>query len=130
MHVRSAWMILTVTLSFALTGCGGGGSTPASPSSPPVSSPQASGPTITIPAGDGYGGGSNFTPANITIQAGASVTWNNQDSVAHVSAAATGDAWSATIEPGGSYGRTFANRGTFNYRCTIHQGMSGTVTVQ
>lgn len=36
---------------------------------------------------------------------------------------------SGTISPGGTYVHTFANAGTYNYRCTIHGGMTGQVVV-
>ena len=34
------------------------------------------------------------------------------------------------IAPGGTFSRTFSSAGTFPYRCTLHPGMVGTVTVQ
>lgn len=36
---------------------------------------------------------------------------------------------SGTIANGGTYVHTFANAGTYNYRCTIHGGMTGQVVV-
>ncbi len=36
---------------------------------------------------------------------------------------------SATIAGGGTYPHTFASVGTFGYHCTIHSGMTGSVTV-
>jgi plastocyanin len=32
--------------------------------------------------------------------------------------------------PNGDFRRTFTVAGTFNYRCTIHAGMDGTIIVQ
>jgi plastocyanin len=33
------------------------------------------------------------------------------------------------VQAGGRFSFTFQNAGTFTYRCTIHPGMIGTVTV-
>jgi copper binding plastocyanin/azurin family protein len=42
-----------------------------------------------------------------------------------------GGAWnSGSIAPGGTFPRTFSSAGTFQYHCTIHPGMVGTVNVQ
>ncbi|MBW8865752.1 MAG: hypothetical protein JF610_00205, partial [Acidobacteria bacterium] len=58
------------------------------------------------------------------------VTWTNNDSVAHNSVANNG-AWnSGTIAPGGNFSMTFPSAGSFPYHCSIHPGMVGTVTVQ
>ena len=71
-----------------------------------------------------------FSPADITVAKGTKVTWTNNDSTAHT---VTGDSEhgpnSQPIEPGKSYSFTFADEGTFNYHCTIHPEMTGTVTV-
>jgi plastocyanin len=54
----------------------------------------------------------------------------NNDSIAHTSTA-NGGAWnSGTMAPGASFSTTFSSAGTFQYHCTIHPGMVGTVTVQ
>jgi plastocyanin len=34
------------------------------------------------------------------------------------------------MNPGATFTRTFPSAGTFQYHCTIHPGMVGTVTVQ
>lgn len=108
--------------------CGGGYSSPTP--NPPANQPPVvdpAGTLITIPPGDGYGN-SSFNPANLTVAAGASVTWTNRDTVKHTTQ--SGTTWSADLEPGASFSRTFAARGTFGYRCTIHTGMTGTIVVQ
>lgn len=41
-----------------------------------------------------------------------------------------GPTWSSGVLPtGGSYQRTFTEVGSWNYRCTIHSGMTGVVNV-
>ena len=128
MHARLARFAMGAAL--LVTACGGGGGGYTTPSTnPPANQPPAgqTGTTITIPAGDGYGN-SSFTPGSVTVAPGTMVTWLNRDGVVHVTE--SGTVWSANIEAGGSFSHTFATRGTFNYRCTIHAGMNGSVTVQ
>ena len=74
-----------------------------------------------------------FTPSQITVAKGGKVTWTNNDSVAHtvtddlsnVSGPASGD-----IQPGSSYSFTFNKTGSFQYHCTIHPFMRGTIVVK
>jgi plastocyanin len=75
--------------------------------------------------------GLQFRPAAILVSKGATVTWTNQDNTAHNvtfsdnSVVSIGDfstGTKSTVMP--------STAGTFSYRCTIHPGMNGTVTVQ
>jgi len=71
-----------------------------------------------------------FTPANITVPMGTTVRWTNRDSAPHtVTGDTSGGPMSGTLEPGESYSFTFSKGGTYNYHCTIHPMMTGTVTV-
>lgn len=73
-----------------------------------------------------------FSPANVTVKTGTTVTWTNKDSVAHTVTAdsASADAPSSgDIGPGHTYSFTFKQAGTFKYHCSIHTDMLGTVTV-
>jgi hypothetical protein len=71
-----------------------------------------------------------FSPNTATISAGDSVTWTNTDDISH-NATAVDNAWaSGTIGAGASTSVTFDTAGTFDYRCTIHPDMTGTVVVQ
>jgi plastocyanin len=70
-----------------------------------------------------------FNPDVSDVAAGTTVTWTNNDSVAHTSTA-NGGAWnSGTVAPGGRFSFTFQTAGTFSYHCAIHPGMVGTVVV-
>ena len=71
-----------------------------------------------------------FNPQRLTVSAGSTVTWTNNDTTAHTSTATDGSWNSGTIAPGATFSRAFPARGTFPYHCTIHPGMVGTVTVQ
>lgn len=71
-----------------------------------------------------------YAPNPITIAVGGTVTWMNNDNTAHTATATAGAFDSGTIAPGASFSRTFTAAGSFPYRCTLHPGMVGTVTVQ
>ena len=83
--------------------------------------------------------GNNFSPANLTISHGTTVTWKNGDPRNHTVGNATGSADTYTsgfIASGGTFSHTFANPGTYAYYCGIHgadgnppTGMHGTITV-
>jgi LPXTG-motif cell wall-anchored protein len=69
-----------------------------------------------------------FSPSSITVGAGDTVTWTNNGAEPHD---VTGDGLSSgTLNPGQGYSNTFSSPGTFNYICTIHPFMKGSVTVQ
>ncbi len=71
-----------------------------------------------------------FVPSTINISVNGSVTWTNKDATTHDVTADDGSFVSGNINPGGSYTHQFTTAGTYNYRCTIHPGMSGTVVVK
>jgi len=73
---------------------------------------------------------SHVVPDDVTIAAGATVTWTNSDSVAHTSTSDASGWNSGTIAPGGRFSFTFQTPGTFSYHCAIHPGMIGTVVVR
>lgn len=72
-----------------------------------------------------------FSPANITVKKGTTVTWTNQDSTAHTVTETDGQDGpnSGNLAKGQSYSFTFNTVGTFKYDCSIHTYMTGTVTV-
>ena len=70
-----------------------------------------------------------FDPASITINLGSTVRWVNRDSVPHRILFADG-ADSKILAPSQSWSRKFDGTGTFDYVCTIHPAMQGTVIVE
>jgi plastocyanin len=74
--------------------------------------------------------GRAFSPSTITIAAGGSVTFRNDDDRAHTVTANDGSFNSATIGEGGSWKRSFKQAGTFPYLCAIHPEMTGEVVVK
>ena len=98
--------------------------------------------TTEEPAGGGGGGGGGggtavsmegiaFSPAEVTVAVGDTVTWTNNDPAGHD---VTADSFSSG-DPGGlaegdTFEHTFEEAGSFDYVCTVHPGMEGTVVVE
>ncbi len=70
-----------------------------------------------------------FSPATITVPAGSTITWTNNDAVAHTVTSDNSAFDSGTIPSSGTYSRTFPTTGTFPYHCTFHPYMTATVIV-
>lgn len=71
-----------------------------------------------------------FTPADISVKKGETVTWTNNDSVVHTVEFETDDLEdSGNLQPGDTYRLAFNDEGTFNYTCGLHPQMNGTVSV-
>ena len=72
--------------------------------------------------------GNHFRPPTVTIARGTKVRWVNRDNVTHTTTSNTG-IWDTTLAPGERFARRFRRAGEFDYRCTIHTGMFGTIVV-
>ena len=77
-----------------------------------------------------------FAPNPITVTPGTKVTWTNTDTVSHtvtsgkVSDDDAGSKFdSGLIKKGTTFQFTFADKGTFDYFCTVHPWMAGQVIV-
>jgi len=131
-------VLMLVGIVVAL-GCGGGsatgtdGGTGNPPPPPPPPPPPAN--TITV-------ANNSFTPADLTVKAGTTVTWNwstcsggdgygnGETCVAHSVVLDDGSAQS-TVQSTGSYSHQFAAAGTYAYHCSIHgASIAGKVVVQ
>jgi plastocyanin len=73
-----------------------------------------------------------FSQSSITIKKGESITFVNDDSIAHnVYSTSSGNAFNLkTMSPGGEGVATFNTPGTVEVRCAIHPTMRMTVTVK
>lgn len=75
-----------------------------------------------------------FEPEEVTVAAGTTVTWINEDAVQHtVTAGTRGDPtgmFDETVAGGGSFSFTFEEAGTYEYFCSFHPGMSGVIIVE
>lgn len=70
-----------------------------------------------------------FVPSTLTVAVGSTVTWTNRDEEPHTVAASDGSFRSPGMGAQATYTHTFATAGTFDYVCSIHPFMHGTVVV-
>lgn len=79
-----------------------------------------------------------YDPLDLEVEVGTTVTWTNDDIVAHTVTSGVADDSGAEaddifdsgfVEPGETFSHTFDEAGTFPYFCTPHPWMRGTVTV-
>jgi len=73
---------------------------------------------------------SAFAPTEITVHAGDTVRWTNNDNIPHTVTSDTKLFDSGLINPGTSWSHTFDQAGSFPYFCTVHPFMKAKVTVQ
>ena len=77
-----------------------------------------------------------FEPYALEVQRGQTVSWKNLDEQGHTVASGTpsggedGTFLSPVVGEGQTYEHTFEDAGTFDYFCTLHPWMLGTVTVR
>jgi plastocyanin len=92
---------------------------------------------LTVATGGGGGSSANvtatasnaFDPPTVTIPDEGTVTWTFQALHNVQFAATTGAPANIGNTSTGTVSRTFSTPGTFNYSCTIHSGMDGSVVV-
>jgi plastocyanin len=115
-------LLLTASLALGLLG--------ASPMPSPTVSPSPAPAASSAPAAVVHMHDFSFDPETVTIQAGQSVQWINDDAVFH-SATASDKSWnSGELDQGRSYSRTFDTPGTYEYYCDDHSYMQATVVVK
>jgi amicyanin len=71
-----------------------------------------------------------FSSPSLTISVGDTVTWTNADPVVHTATSTSGAFDSGDLAQGGSYSLTFTAAGTYDYLCTPHPSMTGTIVVE
>ncbi|WP_405591642.1 cupredoxin domain-containing protein [Streptomyces sp. NBC_01190] len=127
--------LLAVCALLTLTGCSdsGGGSGASSTASANVSSSaSAAGSSGSAHPATIIIQNFAFKPAKMTVAPGTKVTVMNKDSTTHTLTAITGKAWNTGDIAAGKK-KTFTapkKTGKFDYMCTIHPFMKGTLTVK
>jgi plastocyanin len=71
-----------------------------------------------------------FTPQRITVKAGTTVTWTNEDDVPHTIASSSKLFRSKALDTGDKFSFTFTTPGTYEYFCSVHPHMTGAVVVE
>jgi len=70
-----------------------------------------------------------FSPATVTVTAGSTVVWTNDDSIQHDITFNGGGIASGVLNHNDTFSHTFPTAGTYHYICSIHPFMHGTVIV-
>ncbi len=72
-----------------------------------------------------------FSPANVTVDVGVTVTWTNYDRVAHTVTSDRGNELDSELfGQSEAFHHTFEEPGEFSYYCEPHPNMKGLVTVR
>jgi len=71
-----------------------------------------------------------FVPQRATVKAGTIVTWINDDDIPHTVASSTKLFKSKTLDTEDKFSFTFTTPGFYEYFCSLHPHMTGTVVVE
>jgi plastocyanin len=71
-----------------------------------------------------------FAPQTLTVKAGTTVTWRNEDDIPHTIASARRVFRSKTLDTDDSFSFTFTEPGSYEYFCSLHPHMTGKVVVE
>ncbi len=115
-------IVAAIGVYYLYSGMGSGGSTSTS--------------TVTIPSGTGANQGLNFSPQSLSVAAGTTIKFTNNDNTLHTvtfTSAPSGVSLTSisdsSLAAGSSFTVTLLTPGTYQYHCTIHSWMTGTITV-
>ena len=89
---------------------------------------------VSLPNGVGNSQGLNFAPASVNVAKGGTVKWTNNDPVPHTVTSTSVPSGASSFDSGNmnanaTYSVTFTVDGTYQYKCSYHPWMHGTVVV-
>lgn len=109
-------LAISALVVVAVTGCGGDDD-----AADGANEPAPSGNTVVLK-------NIEFRPERLTISVGDTVTWQWDDgSIVHD---VKFDDFKSELQNKGTYRHTFREAGTFDYTCTVHPQMDGTIVVR
>jgi plastocyanin len=119
-----------LTASAALAACGSSAS-PSTTSTPTATATQAVTASAGAPVSSAKVAIRNymFMPMNVSVKAGAKVTFTNFDSTAHTATSIDSGFDTTTLRPGQSRTVTLSKPGTYAYHCLFHAFMTAHITV-
>ena len=114
--VKRTLSLCLAAAALGLAACGG-----SSDDEPAATAAKASsGPAVAV-------ADNSFSPASLKVAVGDTVTFENEGAIAHT---VTGDDFdSGSLAPGATFTFKATEKGTFDYVCTFHAGMQGTIEV-
>src|SRR5258705_102861 len=71
-----------------------------------------------------------FNPQRVTVRAGTTITWYNEDDIPHTVASSAKLFKSKTLDTEDKFSFTFATPGVYEYFCSLHPHMTGTIVVE
>jgi plastocyanin len=71
-----------------------------------------------------------YVPETLTVKAGTTVTWRNDDTSSHTVTEHEYEWTSPLLNPGESWSYTFNEPGVYDYHCNPHLWMVGTIVVE
>src|SRR2546422_4910948 len=97
-----------------------------------VLAPAAIFPTASVQAAETEVNIDQFTfyPQHITVKAGTTVTWTNEDDVPHTVASSSKLFKSKALDTKDKFSFTFATPGTYEYFCSLHPHMTAAIVVE
>lgn len=126
MHMRNGFRFITsIVIAFALLACGEKAQSAGSVTTPASAAENQTASTTQVRI-DNF----SFTPQTLTIDAGTTVTWTNNDDVPHNVVSTDKVFKSKTMDTDEKFSYTFTKSGTYNYYCSIHPRMTASVIVK
>ena len=128
-HAARLTAAVTVPLfALILAGCGESTTTTdpptASTSTAPSPSAESSASGVTIEISS-----TAFSPSDLSVSVGDTITVTNTSQLEHSWTSDAAGIHSDVLAPGESYTFTVSTPGTFDFNCTVHPEMTGTITV-
>jgi amicyanin len=71
-----------------------------------------------------------FAPPTLTVKAGTTVTWRNEDDIPHTITSSARVFKSKALDTDDSFSFTFNDAGSYEYFCSLHPHMKGTIVVE
>jgi plastocyanin len=71
-----------------------------------------------------------FTPQRVVVKAGTTVTWVNEDDIPHTVASSAKLFKSNALDTNDKFSFTFTTPGAYEYFCSLHPHMTGTIVVE
>jgi plastocyanin len=71
-----------------------------------------------------------FAPQQFTVKIGTTVRWDNEDDTPHTVASSTKLFRSNALDTGDRFSFTFTTPGVYQYFCSLHPHMIGTIVVE
>jgi plastocyanin len=72
----------------------------------------------------------SFSPKEITVAAGTTITWTNRDDIPHTVVSTEKTFKSKVMDTDDKFSYTFSKPGNYPYFCSVHPHMTGTVVVK